>query len=368
MGDRSREKVFSSGINFFHDLESEMKLAHQSLDMEVFIFSDDEFGKHFCHLLRQIASRGVKVRLLVDGVGSALFVPKIADLLKESAVELRVFHPMNLSRLFQRILKLNKRNHRKVWIIDGKLAFVGSANVANEYSYMSAPDQQGWKDYGLKFSDDDGISELQRGFDQAWDSSRRGRIRRRISEELRTRDRDCAVFLNDTFRRRLAHYRFIVQKLDEAQDRIWLGNAYLAPPRALLRAICRAGARGVDVRLMIPHQTDLFFMRWLATAYYFKLLKSGVKIFEFTRSFFHGKIMIVDDWVTVGSTNLNHRSLLHDYEVDVALRSPESKAQICESYLTDLGTCRPVTMKDFEAFGFFKRWASRFAMLFRYWL
>jgi cardiolipin synthase len=131
-------------------------------------------------------------------------------------------------------------------------------------------------------------------------------------------------------------FRDFISRVQSAQNRIWITNAYLAPSTPLLRALAKAAQRGVDVKILVPRKSDVFFMPWVTAAHYPKLLKSGIQVFEYIPSFLHAKVALIDDWAIVGSSNLNRRSLIHDHEVDVVVSKPSSIQNLEERFMKDL--------------------------------
>jgi cardiolipin synthase len=144
--------------------------------------------------------------------------------------------------------------------------------------------------------------------------------------------------------------------------RIWVTNAYFVPPVFLLRALCQAGLRGLDVCLLLPAHPDHVYMKWMSEAFYRTLLLSGVRVFEFGESFLHSKTLIIDDWVMVGSTNLNHRSLVHDLEMDVVLHQKSSHEVLETQFSRDLLASRELDLKSihFSLASRFIQWLLHF--------
>jgi cardiolipin synthase len=142
--------------------------------------------------------------------------------------------------------------------------------------------------------------------------------------------------MNFTLPLRQRTYREFSTRLKIAHDRIWITNAYLAPSAPILRRLKKAAKRGVDVRILLPRKSDVFFMPWVAGSYYKELIASGVRIYEYLPRFLHAKSVIIDDWVVVGSSNMNRRSMLKDFEVDIVLNKTESIHACLEKFEKDL--------------------------------
>src|SRR3989344_6416821 len=134
--------------------------------------------------------------------------------------------------------------------------------------------------------------------------------------------------------------------IEKCQKRIWMTNAYFVPDNFLLKALVDAADTGVDVRIILPKKSDLRFMTWASATFHENLLKAGIRIFEYVPSILHAKTLIIDDWVLVGSSNMNYRSLLHDLEVDINVASLTAKKTLEQQFLTDQQACKEIFLKQ----------------------
>jgi len=184
------------------------------------------------------------------------------------------------------------------------------------------------------------VEAFVRAFETLWS----GRVR----PFRRLRGLPGLVRLNESKRLRRLCNRDLSRRIGAAASRIRITNAYFVPPFFLLRDLCHAGLRGVDVRILLPEKPDHLFMKWLSSAFYRTLLLSGVRVFEYRKTFLHAKSWIIDDWVMVGSTNLNHRSLVHDLEVDVVLCSRESKEALARQFELDCSGAKELAAGTFR--------------------
>jgi cardiolipin synthase len=351
------ETLLFDGDEYFQCLFEEWSRAERTIDFETYIFDDDNIGAEVARQLKMASDRGIRVRLLVDGIGAGGWWQTRGVELEKSGVEVRVYHPLMLTQLWRRMMidlrlivperkpkrslvlrRLNRRNHRKVSIIDGRIAFVGSVNVSD--THLSAfKGQDAWRDTSVRL-EGPGIAELLVAFDHAWKRSQSvGETRPfkiRFSFRRRTGDFASAVSLNYTMRlRRISHGKFQTL-LSSSETRIWVSNAYLAPPSNIQRLLIKAARRGVDVRVLVPSRSDVWFMPFIARAYYRPLLKSGVRVFEYQPRFLHAKSLVVDNQVLIGTSNLNRRSFLHDLEVDVRIDNPSTVDKLSGKYLLDI--------------------------------
>lgn len=351
------ESVLFDGDAYFEALFADWSRATRTIDFETYIFDDDTIGREVVRELRKASERGLRVRLLVDGIGSSGWWQTRGVDLEATGIEVRVYHPLLTTQLWRRLMidlgfirperkpkrslvlrRLNRRNHRKVSIIDGQVCFVGSVNVTNCH-VRRINGALSWRDNCARV-EGPGCAELQTAFEHAWQRSQPVTAPRKLKIRFSFRRRKTTtskpVSLNYTRRLRKQSRFYFVQNLVLAKERIWISNAYLAPPSSIVRNLKRAAQSGADVRVLVPVRSDVWFMSFIARAYYRALLKGGIRIFEYQPRFLHAKSIVLDNEVIIGSSNLNRRSFLHDLEVDVRLDSPASVKKMAEQYVADL--------------------------------
>lgn len=357
------EKIYFDGDHFFNDLCADINFAKNSVFFEVYIFANDPFGKKMAACLVNAANRGVDVRIIVDGFGSPLWKYSFMPELQLAGVKCKIYHriPFNLVNHFPMLFtnfhllfsRLEKRNHRKLFIIDKKIAYVGSMNIAayhlKEYAGVDA-----WRDTGARVTGSS-ISALVRAFYCTWSSSLfRHAGMKKIPKNVRV--------YNSMDNRRLMYCDFL-QKIGQAQDRIWLTTAYFVPTGSLLKKLKSAVKRNVDIRILTTAKTDVFPIRWMRSAFYIGLLRSGARIFEYEPSVLHAKSALIDDFAMLGSTNLNNRSFFHDQEVDIVL---DHSIDLLEAqFLRDLGRSKEIKIADLSHLSAFQKIAAALALLFR---
>lgn len=351
-----RVEVFNDGDSYFNALESEIQAARRNISIESYIFATDRLGERILSALAEAAQRGVTVRLIIDGVGSYTWLPRIRDRAQASGIELKVFHEVPWQRWLRRaresqvqspvtnwFRRLNNRNHRKLCIIDDRRAFVGSMNVI-EYHVPSYVGPTAWRDTTVLVEGRE-VSVLVSSFNELWNSERKGfRLRRR----KRLTSSGDLILLNVQRKQRSENYLDLLVRMLAARERIWIENAYFVPDGSLIRVLRVAAESGVDVKIVVPAFSDVVFIPWIASAFHLGLLKAGVQVFEYTKSVLHAKTMIIDQWGLVGSSNLNHRSLLHDLEVDAVLTDAESCRSLREQFELDLSNCRQITLENWK--------------------
>jgi len=370
-----REELYEIGDEFFEELEAAIKGATSSIEFESYIFYNDAVGARFAHALAAAARRGVRVRVVVDGIGSWGWVKAFGPLLAEAGAAWKVYHQLPWEKFFSRterrqvtfttlirlVRKINNRNHRKVCIVDRETAFLGSRNITDVHS-EKVSGEKAWRDTSVVV-EGQGVSDLLFAFERVW-FGRRWRKRNPVS----TREMSPLVRLNITRRLRVKDYSRLKGKITRAKDRVWITNAYFVPHKSLLRALLAAASKGADVRILLPEKSDVFFIPWVASASQYGLLKAGARVFEYQPTVLHAKTLLVDDWALVGSSNLNHRSLMHDLEADVFLTHPHSKDELRDQFLRDLTVSREITLEEWGRRPRWERWLGRMLLRFRYWL
>jgi cardiolipin synthase len=363
--------LFHDGDSFFDALEVAIKSARRSVHLESYIFATDRLGERILGAIDEAANRGVDVRVIIDGVGSSAWSSQIRARAKRGRFQLKVFHEIPWGRLLRRRKRvgkagllwgvfrhLNNRNHRKVCLIDGVIAFVGSLNVV-EYHCRRYVGDGAWRDTGVCVKGGE-VSVLAASFLEVW----RGRTLRVRSRTNRIQS-GALVRLNARRRLRSENYLDLLVKILGSQRRVWITNAYFVPDASLIRVLGVAAEAGVDVRIVVPAFSDVVFIPWVTSAFHLGLLRAGVRIFEYTGTVLHAKTMLIDDWGLVGSSNLNHRSLLHDLEADVVLGSEEATGALAEQFIADCAHAREVTLRNWKSRPLLERIVGRMLLLVR---
>jgi cardiolipin synthase len=377
------ERLVVDGDEWFAGILADIAAARSRIDFEVYILDDDEAGARLCAALGAAAARGVQVRLLVDGAGASQWIWKRAPELMRSPVALRVYHPLPIqmfspafvghSRLLtmaHELVWINRRDHRKMVLIDRRIAWVGSFNVSANV-LPSVTGDKAWRDAGARV-EGRAVDELMAAFTTAWEKSWRFNRHRLLAPGLRPPRSAPAesglVRLNYRLRMRRRRYEELLRRIAGARQRVWIAMAYFVPGRRLIAALGDAAARGVDVRLMMSARSDIAFMPWVALCFHSALLGRGVHIFSYQPRFLHAKTVLVDDWLSVGSTNLNARSLLHDLEADVVLLAPASLRRMADIFARDCAQSKEVCQADCQGRPWLERFVAWFALRFRYYI
>lgn len=373
-----QQTIFLNGQDYFSALLSDIYQAQHSILLETYIYSPDSVGETIAKALLAARERNVQVQVLIDGAGSPLWGGQIAKQLEQAGVQTRIFHPFPWSlwqwsrshvktpallKAIYLLLKINSRNHRKVCVIDDKIAYIGSFNISKVHLSQEEGGDN-WRDTAVRIEGIN-LNELIRAFNSAWEHNP---IQERIQNIFRTNIKHPIIRINNTRFRRRTLYRELLHRISQCKSKIWMTNAYFIPDNFLLKHLSEAANRGVDVRILLPKKSDIFFMPWASSIFYLFLLKTGVRVFEYLPSMLHAKSLILDDWMIVGSSNLNHRSLLHDLEVDVEIRDPEAKIKIEQAFLADLANSEELSVQQWYLRPRYQRIFGNFFLYLKYWI
>lgn len=324
--------------------------ARELICLEVYIFSSDPTGQAFADLLCQKAREGVRVYVIYDSYGSITLDRSMLRRMCQAGVRLQEFHPVIPweSRYSWRLLN---RDHRKLLVIDGRIAGIGGLNIASEYAGpwivrdANAPDP--WRDNGVGI-----VGPAARLFLNAFARSWRycihgGRIGR-AEYSARLEDGQIGILasvptLNSPLRPNLCRL------MRSAQKSICLTMAYFAPDDTLVDELCKAASRGVRVRLMLPGRSDVPLVRLAARSYYERLMSCGIEVYERQGAVLHAKTMVVDECTTVmGSTNLDNRSIQFNCEIAAVIRSAPFGRQMRELFENDVQYASRIELSEWR--------------------
>jgi cardiolipin synthase len=362
------ETIHSSARIYFDNLLNDIDNAEFSIELAVYIFCRDEIGLRVLDALSRASQKGIRVRLLIDGVGSADNAESIADQLTRAGAAVGIYHPLpwywgnyrwslrpgdSFEKLYYFFASMNRRDHRKFCVIDSSVAWCGSFNITQDHLNETIA----WRDYGVHLTGD-AVGSLVDTFDNVWFGRENQTLSTRVSRFLRS---------NYSLRLRRLSNQLLITKIRNAKQRVWICSAYFAPSGAVVRAIKVAKLRNVDVRLIVAGRSDIALFPILSSTYYADLLKIGVSIYRYQAGILHAKAMLVDKTCLIGSTNLNHRSFHHDLELDVVLSLPESIDRIMLLLEQDMQNSLQLSQENVMIWGRFMLfgWILRIV---RYWL
>lgn len=320
----SQLRILRDSVEFYPALSARIRDAKHHIHLEFYVWQMDDTGEHFLQLLAAAARRGIRVRLLLDRVGSrGLTDDGLADFRKAGG-HFAWFQSLDLKR---NVVALNLRNHRKLQVIDGTVAFVGGMNIGREYEGLDAGLGH-WHDAQMEVVGPVAC-ELQEVFADDWFFASGEKIAEadyfpRWSGRVRS---PLHVVLGGPDRRNEPISKSIVSLLNDASDRVWIATGYFVPDDVLLSALELAASRGVDVRLLISEKNDHPWLVSVGRSYYDELLAAGVRLFEYSAGVNHAKVALMDDrWIMVGSANLDYRSMRLNFELNLLVHSPAQNA------------------------------------------
>lgn len=372
------EEIFFDGDEYFNRMLADIDLAKQYITVEVYIFNDDILGKKITAHLIKAQERGVKIQIIVDGVGSYAFLNKLHRIFYTHGIMVKIFNPLpfyhpyfrsvGIWKKFQvfgvRLWRLNRRDHRKIITIDHQIMYTGSFNFTVEHTKHHY--EKPWKDMGMRVSGAY-VKFAVLNFKRIWKLRDFYKFKKMLKKSIPLNWRQSPLRLNNTLLLKRYFYNLFVQKIHNSQEKIWLMTPYFIPKRRLIRALGKAAKRGVDVRIIISSKTDVTFFKWLQYFYYEYLLGKGVKVYQYTDSVLHAKNYIIDDFITIGSTNLNHRSFMHDLEADLIVLDDNNKKIIEKHFIDSIISQKTITLEGLKHRPFRDRLLSRIFFVFKYW-
>jgi len=316
--------------------------AERSVTLASYIFDWDEVGHRFAHALADAAGRGVRVHVLLDGIGAVRTFSRLGRFLLESGARVAAFFPLRFP--FGR-LRINLRNHRKLLVVDGRVGFTGGMNISRRH-LIERPSPRRVEDLHFKLRGPI-VAELQQSFCEDWylatDQPLPGEaFFPQLIEEGSSLCRGVISGPDENFET----IHWILQgAFAAAQRNVRITTPYFIPSAALTGAMIMASLRGVEVTLILPSQVDRPFMRWAADAYLWQLLSHGVRVFRRPPPFVHTKLLIVDErWLTFGSANLDRRSFRLNFEFNVEAYDTDLAARLSAEFDALLAQCEPVTL------------------------
>jgi len=364
----NRVALLKDGYQTFPAMLQAAREAKSTLCIETYILRDDEVGTQLAGVLIERAYAGVEVNLMYDGWGAGVSDAYVMRL-KLAGVRVLCFQPVKLLGPFGRLIgRLRRRNHRKAMIVDGRVAFTGGLNLSNDYAAVE-DGGHGWRDTHVRI-DGPAAVQLERMFLETWRRHRGPRL-----DEARYRrkeqEHDGRVrFIGNEFARDRKDIRVAyVKAFNGAKHRIHVMNSYFMPPSRVLRSLMKAARRGVDVTLILAGSTDVPIVLLGSRGLYGKLLRSGVRIFEWKGRVLHAKTAVVDEhWSTIGSANLDSLSLRQNLEVNAVIEDDAFGAAMEKLFNVDLHHCVQVTRQTLSDRSLLERALSWLAYQVRSWL
>jgi cardiolipin synthase len=371
----NKVSLLADGQATYEAMFKAIENAKDHINMESFIFEDDETGRKFADRLLQKQAEGVQVRLIYDSVGSMNTPAAFFQKLRDAGIQVVGFNP--LSPLEDRDdWGLTHRDHRKILVADGKVAIIGGVNISRVYSSVphrrkkSGKTPIHWRDTDIQI-EGPAVAELQRLFLGTW-LKQKGPVLADAVHFPQPKEMGKALVSvigsapGETNRIPFVAY---VTAISFAEHSVHLTNSYFIPDEQTEKALTDAAERGVDVQLILPGVTDSKVALFAQRHHYARLLKSGVQLFEHSDSLLHAKTAVIDGvWSTVGSTNLDFLSLLNNDEVNAVVLSKEFAGQMEEMFKKDRAQSKRIRLEDWKNRPLLPRVEEWFINLFMRWL
>lgn len=349
--------------------------AKDNINLETYIFGQDDLGKEFADLLIQKQHEGVQVNIIYDSIGSLKTSAEFFKQLSDAGINLIEFNPVNP---FKRLISwhLNNRDHRKILVVDGTIAFTGGINITDDYSSRSMfrshsknKSNLGWRDTHIQV-EGPAVASFQWLFMQSWVSQRTDDLAaRKYFPPLKPAGDKIVRIIASEPGGGYEVYKAYVLAMQEAKLSIHVTNAYFVPDVQMIAALTKAAKRGVDVKIVFPGISDAGLVMYAGRSFYSELLASGVRIFELQASVLHAKTAVIDGyWSTVGSTNLDMRSFLHNSEVNLIAFDHDFGSVMENAFNEDLKNSVEVTADKWAQRPFSNRMKEWMARRLEYWL
>ena len=337
--------LYSDGSSMLLALFKEIGQAKHHIHLEFYIFEDDSLGRLLRDLLIDKVKQGVSVRLLYDDVGCWNVPQSYFNEMRRNGIEVSPFLKV---RFPQFTSKVNYRNHRKLTVIDGSVAFIGGMNIANRYYKGVAWGK--WRDTHLRI-EGKAVYGVQTIFLTDWYIT----TKKLLTDECyfpsvkKSGHASVQVVTSEPIGKWRNILQGLLQIIASARKYIYIETPYLLPTDTLLIALQTASLSGVDVRIIIPKHSDSKFIQWASFSYVESLLAAGVKIYFYTAGFLHSKMWVVDDsLVSIGSSNLDFRSLEHNFEANAFIYNEAFAKEVKELFLKDQKESIRVQRKEWK--------------------
>lgn len=324
-----RFNLLVEGEKFFPDMLEAIDSASSHVLMEMYIVESGTVVERFIDALLRAAARGIVVQLILDDYGSRGLLERHRKRLRDGGVQLVFYNPLRFDLFGKKLLNNLLRTHRKFLVVDGRSAYVGGTGLSDNFVGEAA-----WRDCMLKITGPNAADWQSLFQDNMRRSCGTGEIPPASAEPYRDGAPGRLVYSSGGVRLQLK--KILLNRIRHGKQHIWLASAYFIPSRKIRRALRRAAADGKDVRLLLPGPvTDHPAVRHASRRYYARLLRHGVRIFEYQHRFMHTKVVLIDDWCTVGSSNMDRWNFRWNLEANQEVEDPVLAGEVREMLLTD---------------------------------
>jgi len=387
--------ILEDGKETYAQMLAAIRGARSSVHMEMYIFEDDEVGQAFAQALEERAKNGVTVRLMYDSAGSHGTKKEFFQAIADTGVHVAEYNPLTAEQFLKKGFDVQRRDHRKVLVVDGRTAFLGGINISGVYgsarsasrsrktSDSAVPgagggtsgasssgssgsssggsskpvnhegadvpfEERPWRDLQVKL-EGPVVGDVQQAFMDQWAKAAKEKLDDpKLMPQLEPKGNEVVRLLESSAGEEPNRlYVALVSAIDNASTKVLVMNAYFIPHPDLMDALKRAAGRGVDVRLILPSQSDSAMLLYAANSYYGEMIEAGIKVYERQSRFLHAKSAMIDGvWCTIGSTNLDWRSLVYNDELNAVVLSPEFGKQLRGIFEDDFKNSKLITAED----------------------
>lgn len=344
--------LFTSGNDFFSSLIRDISNAKNYIHMEYFIFKNDQLGNELFSSIMKKAEEGVKIKLILDGTNT-LTLKKLKEF-KSLGIEVELFFPSLLHWLKIANIRANYRDHRKISIVDGDVAYIGGFNIGNEY--IGKGNLGKWRDTAVRITGNS-VNELEKEFSFSWNFIQKNSKEKFIypifkNEISPAQNYAQLVSSGPNFQLHTARDNFLKLIL-EAKKYIYIETPYFVPDEPLMEALKIASLSGVKIKVIIPDKPDHPFVYWINQSFARELVNYGLKFYRYSEGFIHSKLIIVDDEiVSLGTINFDYRSFFNNFEININFYGGEIVKKNLLAFKADLMNSQPLifTQEDNNSF------------------
>ncbi len=337
---------FKEGNSFFQRMIEDIRNAKETINMEYYIFSDDEFGSGIYDELILKAQEGVKIKIIIDGIGTKILKRKRIKQLEKAGIKVKTFFPSHFPFFRFGNLRANYRDHRKMCIIDSLILYTGGFNIGNEY--IGKGKLGNWRDTGARINGEIAV-DADREFYISWNFVHKGVNLRDIDRQLRSKvnnieERKEKFHINamqivssgPNYQTRTIRDCFM-NLIMSAKRSIYIETPYFVPDDLLLDCLRIAIMSGVEVKIIVPYVGDHPFVYWANQGFIVELLEMGAEVYRYTDGFFHSKLIIIDNEVaSFGSANFDYRSLYQNFEINFNVYDLELVGHLRQIFFEDI--------------------------------
>lgn len=335
----SEVTLYTYGEDVYADMLGAIRQARSRIFFETFIWKGDAVGQEFKSALLDAALRGVQVYIVYDEFAN-LVVPRTFFRFPEDP-NLHV-KPHRLIGFGLRFPRQAGRNHRKLLVVDDDVAFIGGYNIGSLYA-------TNWRDTHARLTGDI-VADMQNAFIDYWNLFPRRRVPALPDTAGLVWQPNIRLYRNVPRNLVFPIRGMYLEAIDRARHHVYLTHAYLIPDEDMVRVLVRAAGRGVDVRIIVPAESNHIVADWLSRGFYSQLLRAGVRLFLYQGAMVHAKTASIDgQWSTIGTANIDRLSLQGNYEINIEIFSEAVARQLEEIFAVDSGNCRELTLEEWHS-------------------